>query len=108
MNKTSVKETPSWVKEDIMNNNSQKKPGGLTARINRSEKSASKGSLSSLKIVRGSSKTSEYIFPKPKLIPAGKYRSKIVDIKESVTQNGDEAIDVHYDFDDGVHRFFCD
>ena len=85
-----------------MNNNSPKKTGGLTARINRTEK---KGSLSSLKIVRSSAKSAEYVFPKPKLVPAGKYRSKIVDILESVTKNGDEAIDIHYDFDDGVHRY---
>lgn len=88
-----------------MNNNSLKKTGGLTARINRTEKNAPKGSLTNLKIVRGSSKAAEYSFPKPKLIPAGKYRSKIVEILESVTKNGDEAIDVHYDFDDGVHHY---
>ena len=83
----------------------QKKTGGLTAKINRTEKSAHKGSLSNLKIVRGSAKSAEYAFPKPKLVPAGKYHSKIVDILESVTKNGDEAIDVHYEFDDGVHRY---
>ena len=99
-----VKETPPWAQEVIMNSN-QKKTGGLAARVNRSEKSASKGSLSNLRIVRGSAKSAEYAFPKPKLVPAGQYRSKIVDILESVTKNGDEAIDVHYDFDDGVHRY---
>ena len=104
MNKALVMETLSGVKEEIMNSN-QKKTGGLTAKINRTEKSAHKGSLSNLKIVRGSAKTAEYAFPKPKLVPAGKYRSKIVDILESVTKNGDEAIDVHYEFDDGVHRY---
>lgn len=81
----------------------QGKTGGLTARINRSEKVASKGSLRNLKIVRGSSKSAAYIFPKPKLIPAGKYHSKIVDVLESTTKQGEEAVDVHYDFENQDH-----
>lgn len=86
-------------------NSNQKKTGGLAARINRSEKSASKNSLSNLRIVRGSAKSAEYVFPKPKLIPAGQYRSQIVDILESVTKNGDEAVDVHYHFENGANIY---
>ena len=103
--KALVKEMPSWVKEDIMYSNNQKKTGGLTAGLNRSSRGANKGSLSNLKIVRGSAKSVEYVFPKRKLVPAGKYHTKIVDVLESVTKNGDQAIDVHYDFDDGAHRY---
>ena len=100
----SVKETPSWAQEVIMNSN-QKKTGGLAARVNRSEKNVSKGSLSNLRIVRGSAKSAEYAFPKPKLVPAGQYRSKIVDILESTTKQGEDAVDVHYDFTSGSHLY---
>jgi hypothetical protein len=104
INKSSVKEVPPWGKENIMISN-QKKTGGLTAKLNRTEKSISKGSLSNLKIVRSSPKSVDYAFPKPKLIPKGQYRSKIVDIFESTTKQGDDAVDVHYEFTNGNQRY---
>lgn len=88
--------------EDIMLENS-KRPGGLAASLNRTKTKA--GSLSGLKIVRGSPKSVDYAFPKPRLIPKGQYHSKIVDVFESTTKQGDDAVDVHYDFTNENQRY---
>ena len=54
-----------------MYSNNQKKTGGLTAGLNRSSRGANKGSLSNLKIVRGSAKSAEYVFPKTQVGSGG-------------------------------------
>lgn len=80
-----------------------KRPGGLAASLNRTK--PKEAPLSGLKIVRRTPKPVDYAFPKPKLIPKGQYRSKIVDIFESTTKQGDDAVDVHYEFTNGNQHY---
>lgn len=78
-----------------------KSNGGLSAGLRRSKEKENLGVLGKLKIVSSAKQTVEYDFPKPKSVPAGQYTSKIADILEATTKQGDPAVDVHYDFHSG-------
>lgn len=87
-------------------NSNQKKPGGLSASLSRSKQKDKVGKLSNLRVVRSPAKQREYLFPRSKLVPAGKYHAKIAEILEAVTKNGEDAVDVHYDIVNDSGAYF--